>query len=132
MGGPDAGDDVDESFVDVVERGTVAVVVDVDLDQSLWVQPQPTEDGEQKGLLSDRRVSHFEDGKEDLVQENFNLFLRDPRGDRKGQADVSMVCKRKLASHAEIVWNAPSVWCACRSRLARKSHKTAQTRSGQD
>lgn len=75
MGSSDLGDDLDESFVDVLDGGSVAIVVEVDLDEGLRILGESEEDGEDGGLLLDGGSSHLEDGEEDLVEEDFDLFL---------------------------------------------------------
>ena len=64
----DLGNDIHELFIDVLEGCSITVVVDVHLDQRLWVLAQTDEDAEDEGFLADRRVSHLEYRDEDFVQ----------------------------------------------------------------
>lgn len=71
----DFRDDIHELFVDVFGSGPVTIVIDVYLDESLGVLAEPDKDGEDEGFLADGRMTHFEDGDEDFVQEDFDFFL---------------------------------------------------------
>jgi hypothetical protein len=62
-------------FVDVVERGTIAVVVEVDVDERLRVLSETTNEGKKEALLPNRRIAHLKDGKKDLVEEHLDFLL---------------------------------------------------------
>lgn len=62
-------------FVDVVERGAIAIVVEVDVDERLRVLREASKDGEEDRLLPHGRIAHLEDREEDLVEEDLDLLL---------------------------------------------------------
>jgi hypothetical protein len=62
-------------LVDVVNRLAVAVVVEINLNESLWVLAKLNKHAQEDALLLESGCLHLEYGDEDLVQEHFDLFL---------------------------------------------------------
>jgi hypothetical protein len=71
----DLGDNVHELLVDILQRGTVAIVVDVELDKGLGVLTQADKDSEDERFLANGRVLHFQYRDEYFVQQHLDLFL---------------------------------------------------------
>jgi hypothetical protein len=69
-------DDVDEPFVNVFHRRPVAIVIDIDVHQRLRILTQTKVGGEQRRLLTKGRMTHFQDGDIDLVEQDLDLFLQ--------------------------------------------------------
>lgn len=119
MGTAHLGDDLNDPLVDVFERGPVAVVVEVDLDQRLRVLRQARENVEDERLLFDGGRSHLENGEEDLVEQDLDLFLQ----------------KVKEAGNLPSAAAKERAECVCRRRrtfiLPRKPFKTFQKISTQ-
>lgn len=68
--------DIHELFVYVFGCSSITIVVDIDLDEGLWILTKPDEDGEDKGFLTDSRMSHFENRNKDFVEKYLDLFLK--------------------------------------------------------
>lgn len=75
LGSTDARYDIDESLVNVVQGGSIAIVIDVHFDESLWIQAESCKNVQENKLLPDGGIAHLQYGQEDLVEQDLDLFL---------------------------------------------------------
>ena len=71
----DLRNDIHEFLIDILQGGSITIVIDIQLDQSLRILTDSNKDTENQRFLSNGRMSHFEYRDKDLVQQDFNLFL---------------------------------------------------------
>jgi hypothetical protein len=63
-------------FIDIIRRFAVTIIIEIYLNQSLRILAQSGQHAEDYGLLLKSGCSHFKNGNEDLMQENFDFFLQ--------------------------------------------------------
>ena len=74
-------DDIPENllFIYVIHSFTIAIIIEVDLDEGPRVFAKTLQHAQNDGLLLQRGCFHLQDRDEDLMEEHFDLFLKGAR-----------------------------------------------------
>lgn len=80
-------DDIALLFVNVIHCLTITVVIEINFHQGLRLLAKPLKHAKDNRFLLQRRSLHFDDRNEDLMEEDFDLFLQ---GVISGKSNATM------------------------------------------